>query len=243
LSSGPLDLLLEVQDLDTTINQLEHRRANLPERAELRSIAAQMAELDTRAQKAGDQRSDLERRQGVLEEQIGGLATRRTGLESTLYGARGAAARDMQAMSEEITHLSARQAELEEEEVTLLVEQEPVDAELAAVEAARGPLRDEAARWQAQLSEAESVIDEQHAALVAERADKAGQLPTELRDRYEFLRARFNGAGAARLVGNHCDGCHLELSAVEVDRLRRLPPDEVVTCEECGRILVRIARS
>ena len=62
--------------------------------------------------------------------------------------------------------------------------------------------------------------------------------PTALADRYETLRARLKGTGAARLVGSHCDGCHLELSSVEVEKIRALPPGEVATCEQCGRILV-----
>jgi uncharacterized protein len=55
---------------------------------------------------------------------------------------------------------------------------------------------------------------------------------------YERLRARLGGVGVARLVGTHCDGCHLTLSAVELDRVRHLPDGEVYTCEQCGRILV-----
>jgi predicted nucleic acid-binding Zn-ribbon protein len=27
---------------------------------------------------------------------------------------------------------------------------------------------------------------------------------------------------------------------MELDRIRHLPPEEVVTCEQCGRILVRV---
>ena len=48
------------------------------------------------------------------------------------------------------------------------------------------------------------------------------------------------GTGAARLIKNRCDGCHLELSSVEVERIRALPPGEVATCEQCGRILVPV---
>jgi predicted nucleic acid-binding Zn-ribbon protein len=47
------------------------------------------------------------------------------------------------------------------------------------------------------------------------------------------------GIGAARLQGATCLGCNLGLPAVVVDRIRKLDPDEVVHCEECGRILVR----
>ena len=45
--------------------------------------------------------------------------------------------------------------------------------------------------------------------------------------------------GAARLVGGSCSGCHLVLPSMEVDRIRKAPPDAVITCDQCGRILVR----
>jgi predicted nucleic acid-binding Zn-ribbon protein len=44
--------------------------------------------------------------------------------------------------------------------------------------------------------------------------------------------------GAARLVANHCDGCHLELPSMEVERIRHLGPDAIATCESCERILI-----
>jgi len=71
------------------------------------------------------------------------------------------------------------------------------------------------------------------------RGALASGLPEELAERYETLRSRLGGVGAARLVGDHCGGCHLTLSSVELERLRRLPPDELATCPECDRILVR----
>ena len=46
--------------------------------------------------------------------------------------------------------------------------------------------------------------------------------------------------GAAALVGNKCNGCNLAINAVEMQRIKTLPADEVLRCEECRRILVRI---
>ena len=54
-----------------------------------------------------------------------------------------------------------------------------------------------------------------------------------------MLRSRLGGVAVARLVGKTCQGCHLQLSAVEIDRIRRLDVDELVHCEACGRLLVR----
>ena len=83
-------------------------------------------------------------------------------------------------------------------------------------------------------------IDAEIATTARQRASEAAHLPTALSDRYETLRARLKGTGAARLIGNRCDGCHLELSSVEVEKIRAIPPGEVATCEQCGRILVPV---
>jgi predicted nucleic acid-binding Zn-ribbon protein len=71
------------------------------------------------------------------------------------------------------------------------------------------------------------------------RLAAAATVPADLLTRYERLRATLAGTGAARLVGGSCSGCHLTLPAMEVDRIRKAPPDEVITCDQCGRILVR----
>jgi len=44
--------------------------------------------------------------------------------------------------------------------------------------------------------------------------------------------------GAARLVGDRCDGCHLTLPSVEVERIHHLSADALATCPQCDRILV-----
>ena len=59
---------------------------------------------------------------------------------------------------------------------------------------------------------------------------------------YEKMRAQ-HGVGAAALRGGRCEGCHLSLNTVDLARIRAAPPDEVLRCEECRRILVRTAES
>ncbi|HEY5246046.1 MAG TPA: hypothetical protein VIJ60_10290, partial [Acidimicrobiales bacterium] len=47
-SATPLDVLIRVQDRDTVIAQLQHRRANLPERVELGTVEAALEALEGR---------------------------------------------------------------------------------------------------------------------------------------------------------------------------------------------------
>jgi hypothetical protein len=57
------------------------------------------------------------------------------------------------------------------------------------------------------------------------------------------IRADAGGLGAALLRGGRCGGCRLELSGSERAQVKAAPPDEVVRCEECRRIMVRTAES
>ena len=233
-----LDALLDLQDLDTAISQLEHRRAALPERRQLARVVAALRGVEDRVSEVEASRAALVERQEALESEIAAATARREVLEKRMYAARGTPARELQAMDEEIHHLRERQGQLEDAELEVMVALEPLDAESAALGAEKTALGTEAGQLRAALAEVETQIEAQLAVQRVARTAAADAVPEDLRDRYESLRARLGGTGAARLVGNRCSGCHLELPSMEVDRVRHLPAGTVVTCEQCGRILV-----
>ena len=230
--------LLAVQDLDTTITQLEHRRAALVESSGLAAVEGQLASLEAERDDAAARRAVLTATQKELEEQISVISERGSVIEKRMYAATSSSGRDLQAMNEEVRHLTERRAELEELELVAMLEQDPIDAELAALRERIVPMEAQAAELRRQVAESQLEIDGALSEAIGSRAAEAALLPAALSDRYETLRARLRGTGAARLVGSHCDGCHLELSSVEVEKIRALPPGDVATCEQCGRILV-----
>lgn len=236
-------VLLAVQDLDTAITQLQRRKRLLPQRLELNQLQERMAELGTHIDDAMARRQVLLDQQAGLEEQIATLNARRQIVEERLYAARGTAPRELQALDEEVHHLAQRRSQFEETELEVLVNQEPIDAELDRLAADRAQLEEAGHSLHTAVQAAEDVIDTERSVLETSRGVQAARLPTSLADRYEVLRERLKGTGAARLIGNRCDGCHLELPAVEVERINRLPADAIVTCDQCGRILVRDGRS
>jgi uncharacterized protein len=230
--------LLAVQDRDTSITQLEHRRAGLVETTGLAAVEAQLASLEIERADATARRAVLTATQKDLEGQIAVISERRAGIEKRMYASTSSSGRDLQAMNDEVRHLTERRAELEELELVAMLEQDPIDAELAALRERTAPLEAQAAELRRLVAEGQVEIDAALGEAVSARAAEAALLPTALSDRYETLRARLKGTGAARLVGTHCDGCHLELGSVEVEKIRALPPGDVATCEQCGRILV-----
>ena len=238
LVTDDLDHLLAVQDLDTSITQLEHRRDALFETSGLAAVEAELAGLGAQRAAATARAAALTTTQKELEDKIAGITERRTAIEQRMYAATSSSGRDLQAMNDEVRHLTERRSELEELELVAMLDQDPVDAELAALRERSLPLEARAEELRAQVAQDQLEIDAALAAAIASRAAEVSFLPTALADRYETLRARLRGTGAARLVGNRCDGCHLELSSAEVENIRSLPPDQIATCEQCGRILV-----
>ncbi len=234
----PFDTLMQVQEHDTTLDQLRRRRDSLPERAALADVDRRRAQLDGSVAQVQAQVDDLAGRQGNLEQHIAATAKRRHEIEQRMESGAVSASRDLQAMDHEVHQLADRQSHLEEEELVLLEEQEPLDSRLGQDRAALAALAAEAERLAATIAESESAIDEAIIAETAVRDGLAPALPADLAQRYEVLRSRLGGVGAARLVGDRCDGCHLTLPSVDVERIRHLPPEEFSSCPQCDRILV-----
>ena len=234
----PFEVLMEVQRHDTTLDQLRHRSDTLPERAALAELAKRRTRLDRTAGDVQAQVDELAGRQRKLEEHIAATAKRRHEIEQRMQSGTISASRDLQAMDHEVHQLSDRQSHLEEDELVLLEEQEPLDSQLGELRAELASLSVEADRLTTAIAGAEADIEGSISSEEAQRKELATALPEELSRRYEVLRSRLGGVGAARLVGDRCDGCHLTLPSVEVERIRHLPPDEFATCTQCDRILV-----
>jgi len=237
-AGGPLARLLDVQDHDTAIDQLRHRRAALPERAELANVDRQLTALEARTKEVRLRRDDLGDRQAVLEHQIEASRSRSETLEKRLFGGQIVASRELQAMNEEVKHLARHISELEDREIEVMEGLEPLDSELQAGDLTRQTLQGEADRLRGVIQTTEQALDAEIAAENQARAAVASGVSGDLLAHYERLRSKLGGTGAARLVGGSCSGCHLALSSMELDRVRKAPSGAVITCEQCGRILV-----
>lgn len=235
---GDLDTLLVLQQHDTAVDQLEHRRAHLPERAELADIEARIAEVEARLAEVGARRAAIAERQGKYEAEIGAVEARITDIEKRMYSGAVSASRELQAMAAEVEALKSRQSSLEDAVLAAMEEAEPVDEERTALLAQRSGHDAEAERLRARIAEAEVAIDAELGVERTARSEAASGVPGDLLATYERLRAKLGGVGAARLVGSSCGGCHLTLPATELDRIKKASADALVFCDQCGRILV-----
>ncbi len=233
--------LLDLLDIDTRLDQLDHRVRSLPELTDIARMEQESADLEAEVVRTETAVSDLQREVARAEAAVQQVRDRADRNRARLESGAGSA-KDLQGMQHELESLARRQSVLEDEELEVM---ERVEQAQAEAEGAARRLADHSAR----LAELRTARDEKTALATSEREEVAGgreavvaDLSGELVALYERVRAR-SGSGAAALVQRRCDGCRLELNAVDLSRIRSAPEDEVLRCEECGRILVRTAES
>ncbi len=231
--------LLDLQALDTALDRLAARRRSLPELDEIARLTSSLERLRSDIVGAHTGSEDLGREQNRLEREVDLVRTRADRDRARLDAGQVSSPRELENLQSEIASLGRRQTTLEDELIEIMERREQADDQ----ESAR---RQEQARAQAQRADAEQRRDEAFAAIDAEatqvRSERDGlarKLPGDLVALYDRLRAASAGVGAAALLRRRCQGCHLELSGADLMAAREAADDEVLRCEECGRILVR----
>lgn len=231
--------LLKVQEVDTSIDQLMHRRSHLPELAEIDAIKVRAVYLRTALVNATTERDALAGRQATIEAEVQATVARIAQIDARLYGTATVSPKDAQSMSEEQVHLRQRRSDFEDTELEVMEALEPAQAKFEEAQANAQALATEMQEVQARLVAKQSELDAEVAEKRGARATLAADIGPALMAEYERLRGRLGGTAAAPLVGAQCGGCHLTISGSELDEIRSAPADAVIHCDECGRILVR----
>ncbi|MDQ7903198.1 C4-type zinc ribbon domain-containing protein [Phytohabitans sp. ZYX-F-186] len=234
--------LLDLQAIDTALAQLAHRRRTLPELTELETLARQLSALEderVRAQVAVD---DLDRDIARIERDVEQVRGRKDKDQARLDTGRGPA-RELEALQHELVSLARRQSELEDSELELMEQRETAQGALDGVLGQQTAAREAREAAEARRDQALAEVAKEEEFRASARQPLAADLPADLVALYDKVREASGGLGAALLKGGRCGGCRLELSGSERARIKAAPPDEVVRCEECRRIMVRTAES
>lgn len=231
--------LLALQDLDLTLLQLRHKHRKHPLRDQIAETETEISTHQVIADEIGERRTALESQQASLDAEVATIETRRSEIDAKLYDGSVTATKDLLALQDEAKMLKDRQIALEDDELEIMEQVEQVDEELAPVEEQIRSLVGAKAEHEVALADALTEIDQEVARLTEERGPVAQLIPDELLSHYDNLREDLGGVAVARLVGSTCDGCHMTMSAVAFDQIRRQPDDAVINCDQCGRILIR----
>ncbi|MFZ9283965.1 MAG: zinc ribbon domain-containing protein [Candidatus Nanopelagicales bacterium] len=231
-------LLLELQKLETLIDQLNHKAKNLPEvkeQGELRvSLPIAENELVARSTAVADLQVLVKRADADVEQ-----VRLRIERDSALIDGGSLSAKDLVNMQHELETLKRRQATLEDEELEIMSQVEAAEKLVAEQGEIVNTLKDTLAKVTAVADSLLNEINLEKVELQQQAVQLKSQLDVELLKLYDKIRSDHGGIGAAELSGKTCGGCRIEISATDLATIQSSAEDEVVRCDECRRILIR----
>lgn len=235
--------LLELQALDAVLDRLAHRRATLPEAAALAVLGEQIRAVQDDVVRAETEVADLTVEQERIDGDVEMVRSRMARDQRRLDTGQVGSPRELESLQSEVVSLRRRQGDLEDAELEVMQRREEAEGRLHALadQLARQTAehRDLTARRDAAVAD----IDGEVADATARREPVRAAIPADLLALYDRIRASSGGIGAAALQHGRCEGCRLSLPPSALNAFKAAPPDAVLRCEECSRILVRVPES
>jgi uncharacterized protein len=235
-STRGMDRLLELQEMDLSVDRLRARLEDLKSEDQIRAARNRLADVEGRLgllQLAIDESATAQRR---LESDVDSVGRKIEDERKRLYDGSVVNLRELQSIEAEVVSLEGRKSRMEDQLLERMEEREGLDERLRPLEAEATEGRERLAEIEEgsarELVELERSLDER----AAERAALVPGIDEDLLELYEDMRRQKKGVGAVALVDGVCQGCHQKMSPVYLDRLKR--ESGVRRCEYCRRILI-----
>jgi predicted nucleic acid-binding Zn-ribbon protein len=226
-----LEQLLVLQDRDQKIRQIQTETKSLPlQRKNLEAqLATSVANLEALKQRARQLEVDRKR----LELDVGVRADSVAKLRTQQYETRKND--EFAAMAHEIERYQKEISAIEDRELELMEQQDKLKAEVAAEEKRAAGAKDSIARQVTDLEAKDRALGAQLQELMSDRAELASKIDEDVLDRFERLFTSKGDAAVVALEHDVCTGCHMKITTQTAVRVKG--GKEIVSCEQCGRIL------
>ena len=234
-------LLLDVQALDTRLQQIAHARTAIEERRQAVEVAGELEVTRDRVVAAATEASDIAREQARADDDVQAVRAR-IERDQQRMDAGNVPAKELESLAHEIASLRRRQGELEDTELEIMERLESAQAAHTLYLQRVEDLQAQKSSLDAVVAAREAELAEQEKQARAERVSVAARVPADLMALYDKIRAG-GGVGAALLRQKTCQGCRIALPETDLAALRAAAEDSVQRCENCRCILVRTAES
>lgn len=235
--------LLDLQALDAEVDQLRHRLSHIPEEAEITALTTELTNVRDRARDQQIAVDDLTTKQKKADADVEQVKARRQRDRDRMDQGVITNPKDLERMQHELETLERRITVLEDEELEVMEQLEDAQKSLDSLQTQAAELEEKLAGLVETRDAKRAELDAELTRVGSDRDPMIADLPEDLLALYERLRANKGGIGAAELRAGQCGGCMLSLDKTELSRIKALPSDAVVRCEECQRILVRTSES
>jgi predicted nucleic acid-binding Zn-ribbon protein len=226
-----LEQLLILQDRQQKIRQIENEIRTVPLQrqnleTQLADSAAAVEALKQRGRQLEVDRKKLELDVGTRQESVNRLKTQQYQTRKN---------DEFQALGHEIERYEKEISKIEDDELELMDQADKLKLQLTAEEKKAATAKDSISRQLVDLGEKSKTLESRLEGLSKERAELATKIDEDLLNRFDRLFKSKGDAAIVALEHEVCTGCHMKVTTATA--MRAKAGKEIVSCEQCGRIL------
>ncbi len=226
--------LLELQKVDTTVDQLVRDRRSLPELEEYQRARQVAREAARAAEEATTHLRSLDRDLARAEDDLQMTEEKLAAQERRLF-AGGMSARETENLRTEVASLRRKVSSLEDELLEMLDQREEMQEKEKSLGEGASSTAVEERRLAGRITKARGVIDVSLDRHRQRREEIVTMVVPRLLDLYQRLRKRRGGVVVGKVSDRVCGACHLQMSVAEYEDVLE---DPVPQCINCAAILV-----
>ena len=239
-TASPADQLrlLDLQQLDTALDRARHRMQQLRQDPQYAALQRTLADRQATAEQTTAALQDAREAVRRAESRVAEVQEHRDRNQKRLDAGQGSA-KDLENMMHELATLKSLQDEHEGTELEAMEAAEQAETADAAAQQDLAAARAAAQERGAAVKQEAAGVAAEGNELTAQRKSLAATLPADLVARYDKIRERSGGIGAARLVGNTSEASGMPISPADLAQIEQTPAETLAYCPDSGAILVR----
>jgi hypothetical protein len=230
-----LEQLLVLQDRQQKIKQIQSEIETVP--LQRKSLEAQLAASVAGVEQLRQTARQLEVDRKKLELDVGTRSESISRLKTQQYQTRKND--EFQAIGHEIERYENEIRKIEDEELELMVQADKVKADFAEEENKAAAVKESITRQTKDIEIKSTTLQSRLEELAKERTEIAAKIDEDLLGRFERLFKSKGDAVVVALEHEVCTGCHMKVTTQTAHRVKA--GKEIVSCENCGRILFEAA--
>lgn len=224
--------LFALQEVDQA---LDRANARLAEIEEAMAEPSELIEARQRVEERRQHVSALRGRQKDLEWAVDEVRRKAVEVEGKLYGGSVRNPKELSDLQADLNSLQAQVRKREDDLLSLLVELEDAEGELARAEADCATLEAHWAEQRQRLLEEKATLEPEVQRLESVRSDRSAGADRSALNLYQTLRERRGGWAVAKVERGMCQGCRITLPMSVLQKARA--GLGLVQCVSCERIL------
>jgi len=227
-----LDLLIELQAVDSKLLDLEISKGDLPKM--VKDFEERISKLDVQIEQLNKKLGETQKIRRQTEGQIKLEEEKLKKYQNQLYDV--TTNREYDAITQEIENEKNLIENLETKILEYITIEEETEKSLAELKNERDTLLNELSEKKKELDEVLKSSEKEELKLKHEREKIVVRLKKPLLNQYLKIKNAKNGLAVVPVTRNACGGCFKSIPPQKIVEIRKR--DRIIFCEICGRILV-----